>query len=700
MHIKINCPNCQNEVIIINDKHKCNIDCGYIFNVFSSEKEACVFRDSQPSIEPRHIIYNDYWIVAYCYEKVERPSIYTLTKLISEETISNLFRGFSNIMKAPLQIYERMKTDPSRIFIPQEILLKGGSEFYDPFCQKVHESSKGKSECSQYILRQVEQMFFNNIKSPVFYYCWLGQRQMFIPIVINNFLYGVIVCGKWHRENNKADEDHIKKGIEAASHKLGIEYNFDSIPSFNEMEIIQKKKEVFSIKEQLESLGSSSFRTIRYERDWDFIRETDAIFSTTPITTEKLLFGRLNLILERLTEFCDFESCFLFISENGNLNKITMKCQYPKNIIPDGKTLVSNNIVTDLSTINNYFTREPQNAGPIYDLIKKYFSNPIKLFGYIPLDVLDDKGFLVLINRRIGSGNRVSMTTMDFIHRFVGRLVININNFLSLIKLQKAEYQRQELITLTVHTLNQYMDGLLADSKLLERYIEKDEDVPLEKYINTAQEISERVSSLASKTKTFYYSTTINAGKAIDFRFDKSFSILELLRKCKNDYYFFAKKRHISVEIEEPCKELPDIIGDEEKIEIVFSNLFHNAIKFSHYDRFVKIGIRYLDKEKNIIVSISNFGFGIPSDEKDLIFQSFRRSAIKDPKRPIPGTGLGLMIAKNIVDAHNGSINVKSMRGNREYTSKELNEETNWVGFNTTFSVNLFINPNLNKEQS
>ncbi len=53
-------------------------------------------------------------------------------------------------------------------------------------------------------------MFSDNIKKSRFRYCWLGQRKIFVPIVINNSLYGVLFCGEWQRKCNKEDEAYIK----------------------------------------------------------------------------------------------------------------------------------------------------------------------------------------------------------------------------------------------------------------------------------------------------------------------------------------------------------------------------------------------------------------------------------------------------------------------------------------------------------
>ena len=98
-------------------------------------------------------------------------------------------------------------------------------------------------------------------------------------------------------------------------------------------------------------------------------------------------------------------------------------------------------------------------------------------------------------------------------------------------------------------------------------------------------------------------------------------------------------------------------IFDYEKIQQVLSNLLTNAIKFSPENG--KIIIRTDENEKEIIVSVEDFGPGIPPEEKDKVFQKFYRVS-KDKRE---GIGLGLAICKGIVEAHGGRIWVEDPPG-------------------------------------
>ena len=89
-----------------------------------------------------------------------------------------------------------------------------------------------------------------------------------------------------------------------------------------------------------------------------------------------------------------------------------------------------------------------------------------------------------------------------------------------------------------------------------------------------------------------------------------------------------------------------------------FDNLLSNAIKYSTNTK--KIFIRLLKKANHICIEIEDQGIGIPEDQLPQIFEKFYRI---DQKESISGTGLGLTVVKEIVEAHDGKISVTSEFG-------------------------------------
>jgi signal transduction histidine kinase len=112
----------------------------------------------------------------------------------------------------------------------------------------------------------------------------------------------------------------------------------------------------------------------------------------------------------------------------------------------------------------------------------------------------------------------------------------------------------------------------------------------------------------------------------------------------------------LDIQVEQPTAALADV----NRMAQVFDNLFSNAVKFSPEGGQVAVTLRTASGCAELCVSDS--GIGIPEEEQQFLFQRFfRASSATD--HDIPGTGLGLTIAKTIVEAHGGSIHCDSARG-------------------------------------
>jgi signal transduction histidine kinase len=100
-----------------------------------------------------------------------------------------------------------------------------------------------------------------------------------------------------------------------------------------------------------------------------------------------------------------------------------------------------------------------------------------------------------------------------------------------------------------------------------------------------------------------------------------------------------------------------DIWADRDRIIQVFHNLVNNAIKYTPENG--KISVRLVSADDNIHIEIEDTGTGIPEDKLDKVFDKFERIA----QGKELGTGLGLPIAKDIVERHYGKIWVESKLG-------------------------------------
>ncbi|HJW89530.1 MAG TPA: ATP-binding protein [Anaerolineales bacterium] len=118
-----------------------------------------------------------------------------------------------------------------------------------------------------------------------------------------------------------------------------------------------------------------------------------------------------------------------------------------------------------------------------------------------------------------------------------------------------------------------------------------------------------------------------------------------------------AAEKEIRIRVEPPPNFEP-IVGARRRMRQVFTNLLNNAIKFSPVGSMVIFRAWY--EPEALIFEVQDEGPGIPEDELTHIFKDFFRASNVGET---PGAGLGLSIAKNIMDAHNGQILVSNIAG-------------------------------------
>ena len=109
------------------------------------------------------------------------------------------------------------------------------------------------------------------------------------------------------------------------------------------------------------------------------------------------------------------------------------------------------------------------------------------------------------------------------------------------------------------------------------------------------------------------------------------------------------------------CEDNFQVHADSLRLEQIVLNLLDNALKYSKENTEVTLAVR--KKEKKTIISVIDFGIGIPTDEVEFVFEKLYRVE-KSRSRSFGGSGIGLAVVKELVEAHGGSIEVKSIYGN------------------------------------
>jgi signal transduction histidine kinase len=102
------------------------------------------------------------------------------------------------------------------------------------------------------------------------------------------------------------------------------------------------------------------------------------------------------------------------------------------------------------------------------------------------------------------------------------------------------------------------------------------------------------------------------------------------------------------------------LTGDESRLEKVFSNILHNAIKYSPTGEKVLVDVS--EESEFYLVAITDYGIGIPTEDHDKLFDLYYRGSRVDNKK-FSGLGLGLYLSKQIIDKHRGTLTFTSTPG-------------------------------------
>ena len=129
--------------------------------------------------------------------------------------------------------------------------------------------------------------------------------------------------------------------------------------------------------------------------------------------------------------------------------------------------------------------------------------------------------------------------------------------------------------------------------------------------------------------------------------------IEDIIQFIINSNKSLIEEKKLNFEFRKPEEKLPKVMLDVEKMKIAIENIFDNALRYAFSGDNVSISLK--NKKKEIEIKIQDTGMGIPQDQQGKVFTKFFRAA-NIMKVDTEGTGLGLYISKNIIEAHGGRI--------------------------------------------
>jgi two-component system sensor histidine kinase ResE len=131
-----------------------------------------------------------------------------------------------------------------------------------------------------------------------------------------------------------------------------------------------------------------------------------------------------------------------------------------------------------------------------------------------------------------------------------------------------------------------------------------------------------------------------------------------LLEECILQVSEMAEERQLSLSLNQ-ASGLPRISVDRPRMKQVILNLLDNAIKYTPIGGEITVDVRADEENEQLLCSVRDTGEGIPEEDLPYIFEKLYR-AKRTKRRPVEGSGLGLTLAQQIIQAHQGVISVQS----------------------------------------
>ena len=215
---------------------------------------------------------------------------------------------------------------------------------------------------------------------------------------------------------------------------------------------------------------------------------------------------------------------------------------------------------------------------------------------------------------------------------------------------QKALRTRDEFISIATHELRTPLTIVFARLQLLERRIGRPgyEHDGLRNDLAIVRKGADKLRSLVDRLMDV---SRIRSG-----RIDLDLAPTDVITLARNLALELAETTGREIAVQGPASSRDPVRVDPVRIEEVLTNIIDNAIKYAPADK--PIDLELADEPTRIRVAVSDRGPGIPAEDRDRIFEPFHRLSTQTR-----GVGLGLHIAREIMNLHGGSLTVAERPG-------------------------------------
>ena len=143
-----------------------------------------------------------------------------------------------------------------------------------------------------------------------------------------------------------------------------------------------------------------------------------------------------------------------------------------------------------------------------------------------------------------------------------------------------------------------------------------------------------------------------------DYKLEKG-AVSEIIENIVKEIKVIAEQKGVQLFFHRPSSKIPEVVLDAVKFRLAVANIIDNAVQYTPANGKVDVEVTY---QKEVLVSVRDTGVGIPKYQLSRVFTKFFRGD-NAVRIQTSGSGLGLFIAKNIIEKHGGKIWIESQEG-------------------------------------
>ena len=276
--------------------------------------------------------------------------------------------------------------------------------------------------------------------------------------------------------------------------------------------------------------------------------------------------------------------------------------------------------------------------------IEKFIEALLESPDFNESTILDEEEFRREVKDE--KGRIIEVTTVPIIKE--GRKIITLGVLHDITREKMIEAMKSEFVSVAAHQLRTPLSAIKWTMKML-----LDGDLG---ELNEGQLQLTEKAYLSNDRMVNLVNDLLNVSRIEEGRYlykPSHISFNEIVDPLLENYKDEIKRRGINFKIDKPEEGLPKVAVDTEKITLVVQNFIENAMKYTSKEGNIAFSATY--DENEIKISVKDSGVGIPKDQQKRLFSKFFR-AENVIRMETEGSGLGLFICKNIVEAHQGKI--------------------------------------------